>query len=41
VLGGKVIMKIKKQRVTEKRIGSTKIRKTVTVSVSRPSKKKK
>jgi len=34
-------MKIKKQRVTEKKIGSTKIRKTVTVTVTRPSKRKK
>ena len=32
-------MKIKKQRVTERKIGSTKIRKTVTVT--RPSKRKK
>lgn len=34
-------MKIKKQRVTERKVGNTKIRKTVTVSISRPSKKKK
>jgi hypothetical protein len=34
-------MKIKKQRVTERKIGSTKIRKTVTVTVTRPSKRKK
>jgi hypothetical protein len=34
-------MKLKKQRVTEKKIGATKIRKTVTVTVTRPTKRKK
>jgi len=34
-------MKIKKQRVTEKKIGAAKIRKTVTVTITKPSKRKK
>lgn len=34
-------MKFKKQRVTEKKVGATKIRKTVTVTVTKPTKRKK
>ena len=33
--------KITRQRVTEKKVGSTKIRKTVTVTVTKPTKRKK
>lgn len=33
--------KITRQRVTEKKVGSVKIRKTVTVTVTKPSKRKK
>lgn len=34
-------MRIKKQKVTERKVGTTKIRKTVTVTVTRPYKRKK
>lgn len=33
--------KITRQRITEKKVGSTKIRKTVTTTVTRPTKRKK
>jgi len=32
--------KVTRQRITEKKVGSAKIRKTVTVTVTRPSKRK-
>jgi hypothetical protein len=33
--------KIKKTRVTERKVGNVTVRKTVTISVSKPSKKRK
>jgi len=33
--------KVTRQKVTEKKVGNTKIRKTVTVTVTKPTKRKK
>ena len=33
--------KVTRQRITERKVGNTKVRKTVTVTVTKPSKKRK
>ena len=33
--------KVTRQRITEKKVGNTKVRKTVTVTITKPTKRKK